>query len=379
MRFEGGRLPESWTRREFLRGAAGVVAVPLLPFQNARSPRFAYVSSGLGSLHVFSVQSDSWKEIQRVPSHAPGCVLLSPAQRTLYVANDVDVYDGSPRGTVEAYDIGRDGRVALLGRRLLSLSATHPRGMAVSPDGKLLAVAAYGGGVYNLFPIAADGSPGQRCSIFKDTGCGPHSDLQASPHPHTLLFDATGRHLLASDFGSDRLSVFAVEDGRLQRRMAVSTGEGSGPGACALHPSGAYFYLWHELESTLACYAYDGASGVVGKPVQRQPRPGSHGSKTLALHPSGRALYTAHENRNVVQVWQMDAEGDRLLAAQDMSLGEGRPTQMIAAPDGKSLYLLSAAGGLIYEAMADRATGELSRPRSVAVVNEARSMALKTI
>src|SRR5271155_1393168 len=116
MRFEGRLLPESWTRREFLRGAAGAVVVPLLPSQSARSQRFAYVASGLGALHVFSLQSDTWQEIQRVPSHAPGCVLLSPAQRTLYVANDVDIYDGSPRGTVEAYDIDLDGRLTLLGR-----------------------------------------------------------------------------------------------------------------------------------------------------------------------------------------------------------------------------------------------------------------------
>lgn len=379
MRFEGGIFPGSWTRREFLRGAVGVVAVPLLPSQSARLQRFAYVASGLGSLHIYSLQSGAWTEIQCVPSHAPGCVLLSPAQRTLYVANDVDLYDGSPRGTVEAYGIDLEGRLTLLGRRVLSLSATHPRSMAVSPDGTLLAVAAYGGGVYNLFSIAEDGSLGQRSGIFKETGCGQHSQLQASSHPHTLLFDASGRHLLASDFGSDRFSVFAVEDGQLRRRMEVSTGEGSGPGACALHTSGSFFYLWHELESTLACYGYDGASGVVGQPVQRLSWQGSHGGKTLLLHPSGRSLYTSDETRSVVKVWQIDAEGDRLLPAQDMSLGVGRPTQMIAAPDGKNVYLLSAAGGLIYEMSADRATGELSTPRRVAVVNEARSMALKTI
>ena len=57
----------------------------------------------------------------------------------------------------------------------------------------------------------------------------------------------SGRHLLSSDFGSDRLSVFGVEGGRLQRRMQQATGEGSGPGACALHPAGSVFYAWHEL------------------------------------------------------------------------------------------------------------------------------------
>jgi 6-phosphogluconolactonase len=379
MRFEGGILPGRWTRREFVRGAAGVVALPHLPSGTVRSPQSAYVASGLGAIHVYSLRSDAWIEIQQVASRAPACVLLSPSQRTLYVANEVDLYEGLPRGFVEAYSIDVDGRLMLLGRTALSLSATHPRNLAVSQNGKLLAVAAYGGGVYNLLPIAADGSLGQPCSIFKDAGCGPHSQLQASSHPHTLLFDTNGRHLLASDFGGDRVSVFALEDGRLQRHMAVSTGEGSGPGACALHPAGSFFYLWHDLERTLVCYRYDGASGVVGEPVQRLSWQESRGIKTLALHPSGRTLYSAHEKRNAVKVWHIDAARGKVSPAQEVSLGTGGPAQIIAAPDGKSVYILSAAGGLVYQMIANRATGQLSSPISVAVVNQPNSMALRTI
>jgi len=379
MRLEGGILPGRWTRREFVRGAAGAVALPYLPSGTLRSPQFAYVSSGLGALHIYSLRRDGWIEIQRVASRAPACVLLSPSQRTLYVANEVDLYEGSPRGTVEAYGIDVDGRLMLLGRTALSLSATHPRNMAVSPDGKLLAVAAYGGGVYNLCPIAADGSLGRPSGIFKDAGSGLHAQLQASSHPHTLLFDTTGRHLLASDFGSDRVSVFAVEDGRLRRCVEVSTGEGSGPGICALHPAGSFFYLLHELESTLACYRYDGVSGVVGEPAQRLSWQESNGIKTLALHPSGRALYTSHENPNAVKVWRVDAERGKVSLAMEVPLGAGRATQMIAASDGKSVYFVSAATGLIHEVIADPATGQLSRPTSVAIVNEATSMALRTI
>ena len=113
------------------------------------------------------------------PSRAPACLLLSPAQRTLYVANEVDVHEGLPRGTVEAYRVDPlDGRLTLLARRPLSLSATRPRHMALSPDGKLLAVAAYGGGIYNLLPIAEDGSIGSPSSIYKEAGCGPLAPLQ---------------------------------------------------------------------------------------------------------------------------------------------------------------------------------------------------------
>jgi 6-phosphogluconolactonase len=381
MQSDDRRLAARWTRREFVRGAAGMVALPHLPHAVASAPskQFAYVASGEGSLHVFRLHGEVWTRTQQVPSPAPACVLLSPAQRTLYVANEVDVHEGLPRGTVEAFHVDPfDGRLTLLGRTPLSLSATRPRHLALSPDGKLLAVAAYGGAIYNLFRIAEDGSLGQPSSIFKQAGCGPHAQSQASAHPHTLLFDASGRHLLSSDFGSDRLSVFAVEDGRLQRRMQHATGEGSGPGACALHPAGSVFYAWHNLESTLACYRYDSVSGAIGDhdPAAVISYGLSACSCAASLRP--HALYHPGKPERVEGVAR-ERENGRLTQAKVVMLGEATPTQITASPDGESIFVLDGPGGSIYKVTADRATGELHCKANVAVVNEPKSIALKTI
>jgi 6-phosphogluconolactonase len=381
MQSDDRRLAARWTRREFVRGAAGVVALPHLPQTVAASapPQFAYVASGEGSLDVFSLRGDRWKSTQRVPSRAPAFILLSAAQRTLYVANEVDVHDGLPRGTVESFHIDPfEGHLTLLDRQPLTLSATRPRHMALSPDGKLLAVAAYGGAIYNLFPIAEDGSLDQPSGIFKQAGCGPYVQSQASAHPHTLIFDASGRHLLSSDFGSDRLNVFAVEGGRLERRSQRATGDGSGPGACALHPAGSVFYAWHELQSTLACYRYDGVSGTMGDAFQRLSLPMAS-LHALALHPTGRILYTTQGNPNELRAWHVDAKDGRLTHAQVVPLEEATPTQITAAPDGESLFILDGLRGSIYKVTADRVTGELHCKAEVAVVNEPKSIALKTI
>ena len=377
-----------WTRREFVRGAAGMAALQQLHQSPAEAPlqrsAFAYVASGEGFLHVFSLRDEVWSRIQRVSSRAPACILLSPAQRTLYVANEIEVHEGLPRGTVEAFNIDpRDGRLTLLGRQPLSLSATCPRHMALSPDGRLLAVAAYGGGLFNLLPIAEDGSVGHPSSIYKEAGCGRHAQLQASAHPHTLVFDANGRHLLSSDFGSDRLSVFAVEDGRLRRTMQQFAGEGSGPGACALHPAGTTFYSWHDLENTLACYRYHGSSGTVGETIQRlsfsRSAGGAPSTQALALHPSGRMLYTTQATRNQLSAWRIDAESGRLSHTQHVLLGETTPTRITVAPDGKNLFVLDGVRGSICSVTVDPSTGQLGRKSKAALVHEPRSMALKTI
>ena len=382
MQSDDRRLAPRWTRREFVRCAAGVVALPHLPQTVAASTlpqQFAYVASGQGSLDVFSVRGGRWKITQRVPSRAPAHIMLSAAQRTLYVANEVDAHKGLPQGTVEAFHIDAfDGRLTLLGRTPLSLSATHPRHMALSPDGKLLAVAAYGGAIYNLFPIAEDGSLGQPSGIFKQAGCGPNAHSQASAHPHTLQFDASGHHLLSSDFGSDRLSVFAVQNGRLERRSQRTTTEGSGPGACAFHPATSVFYAWHELKAALACYRYDEVSGTMSDAIQQLSLPVAS-LHALALHPAGRMLYTTQASPNELSAWHVDSKSGKLTRAQVFSLEEATPTRITAAPDGESLFILDGLRGSIFKVTADRVTGELHCKAEVAVVNEPKSIALKTI
>jgi 6-phosphogluconolactonase len=367
-----------WTRREFVRGAAGMVALPHLPAEAAaaQSPRFAYVASGESSLHALSWQGGAWIRTQRVPSAAPVCILLCPAQRTLYVANEIDVYEGLPRGTVEAFHIGpHDGRLTLLERTPLSLSATSPRHMAISPDGKLLAVAAYGGGIYNLFRVAEDGRLSRQPSIFKQAGCGTDARTQGSAHPHTLIFDAYGKHLISSDFGSDRLSVFAVEDGRLAQRMQRTTPEGSGPSGCALHPGGSVLYAQHEMESALVSYRYDAGSGNLGETVQRLPF--DTGLRALAIHPSGRMLYTTEGQRNALRAWSIDEKDGTLSHAQSLFLAT--PGPITISPDGESVFVLDRVNGSVLKVNADRAGGALFGRSEVAVVDGPRSLALKTI
>jgi 6-phosphogluconolactonase len=344
-----------------LRGAAGIVAVNRLP-RAVGAARFAYVGCGDNSVRVFHVHGEAWTQIQRVPSRAPACVVLSPAQQTLYVANEVDVHEGLPRGTVEAFHISpEDGRLTLLSRTALSLSATRPRHMAISPDGKLLAVAAYGGGIYNLIAISRDGRLGQISGVFKDAGCGLHAQLQASAHPHTLSFDAD--HLVATDFGRDRLSVFALEEGGLRRRMQRSTGEGSGPSNCVLHPSGALVYVWHGLQGTLVCYRYE--DGTVGEAVERIPLPAG----ALAVHPSGRMLYTAQS------AWRIDAGSGRLSRTGTRLPGA---SQVVVSQDGTSVYFMDGAGGASAQATADGRTGEVHCKTNVTVVDKPSSIAVKT-
>ena len=389
-----------WSRRDVLRGAASLAAVsPLRAAMSAgnalRAPVFAYVGSAdqkgdpeSGQIHVFSVRGQSWSRLQVVSSRAPASMVLSPSQHILYVANDVEMHEALPRGSVEAYAIHPlDGTLRFMGRQSLSLSATHPRCIAISREGDMLAVAAYGGGVYNLLPVASDGSLGKPAAIFKETGSGPHIGQDAS-HPHTLLFDPELNHqLLTSDLGNDHVSLFDVANQKFMRTAQRKTSFGGGPGSVVLHPNGSKLYVWHQLSSALTCHPLNRCQGMIGAASQQFDvstqagcLPGGqvmhHG---LAMHPSGRMLYAALGGSAEVHAWSIAESDCTIQEHRTISVQAVSPTSLIAAADGQNVFLLDPIERSIVALHTDIATGRPGISRKVAHVKDPSALVFKTL
>jgi 6-phosphogluconolactonase (cycloisomerase 2 family) len=384
------RLSNKLSRRGFLRSTASLAALAQLrPAAAAliKQNAFAYAACGKiqeeeGTIQVFSLHRREWTPIQRVPTRAPACLVLSPNQQTLYVANKVDTHKGLPYGTVEAFSIDPSyGYLRLLSQQALSLAATHPRQMALSPNGKLLAVAADGGAIYNLLPVLADGSLDRPCGIFKQLGGVADTRPRAEAHPYNLLFDTTGNHLLSSGFGSDRLSTFAVAHDPTSRRMQRRAAEVNDPSAYQLHPDGSILYVWHKIENNLSCYRYDSVSGRVGEAIQRisMPGDGRDAIKALAIHPSGRMLYTAETAQSYLQAWQIRARDGLLSPARHIEFDDAPGDEIIVPSNGESLFVLDRLRGLIHRIAIDSATGELGFVEDVAQIQGAQSVVFKTL
>jgi 6-phosphogluconolactonase (cycloisomerase 2 family) len=317
--------------------------------------------------------------VQVVESANPSFLAVHPNQRFLYAINEIDVYEGRPTGTAEAYAIHpQDGKLTLLNRQPLSLSGTIPAHVAVSPDGHHLAVSLYGGGAYNVLPIEADGKLGAVSGIFKDTGTGPTPEQEA-PHAHMMLFDAAGKHVLGTDLGTDRINVFAIDGGKLAPRDRAQLKPGSGPRHLALHPSGTTLYVINELDGTVAAHGYDAATGRVLEERQRisttpADYTGQKSGAALMLHPSGRFLYATnrrlksdHPLADSVAAFSIDASG-KLTPLQYWSEGLRFPRALTMAADGSHLYALSQKGDTILRLRIDPQTGKLDQPVVVAKV-----------
>ncbi|HEY7210141.1 MAG TPA: beta-propeller fold lactonase family protein [Bryobacteraceae bacterium] len=235
-------------RRTFLQSLSAFAALRLSASSCSR-----YVLSA-ESIDVVAIQGGQRFRLQRIASRGPSALAFHPSGRFLYVTNDVAEHENLPRGTLEAYAIdGYDGRLKFLARQPLSLSATNPRAIAIAPSGSHLVVAAYSGGIYNLLPIGPDGVPRSVTGIFKELGRGPCSE-QLSAHPHSLAFDSSGRYLISTDFGCDRISVFTFHGGALERTSHIVAPPGSGPGRFTFDAAAARLSVVHELTGRVSQY-----------------------------------------------------------------------------------------------------------------------------
>ncbi len=399
-----------FSRREFVQGigyvsavgawnafaAKGMVAKSFVPAGTSTAVRFAYIGSTPDSsnrkehgIYVFAVKENRWEEIQRISSPAPSFLILHPNQQVLYVANEIDEHEGFPCGTLESYSIDpHSGMLRLLQQQRLSLSGTRPRQLAISPDGRHMAVTLYGGGAYNLLALDEKGLLGRVTGIVKELGSGRDRLYQASAHPNDLIFDPENHHLLSTDLGCDRLHVFRVIEGKLQRNQQVAATPGSGPGQLALHPSGKFLYLANELDGSLSGYRYISAAGEIAEQLLhisngiRAEKITAPLESSLALDPSGRFLYssftaTRSDLSSGIKVWNVDPSSGKLSHLRTLGQGLISPRTLMVTVTGDGLYALDSSKSSILYIAVNPVNGEPDDFTHLAYVDAPSSFALK--
>ncbi|MBS1822835.1 MAG: beta-propeller fold lactonase family protein [Acidobacteria bacterium] len=361
------------SRRGFvqLMGAAAVATPGLSMFASTSSAKngFAYVGCSGGekdAIEVFAVRGGRWTSIQRVASDRPVSMTLSRDRRFLYVVNEVSEYKGLPTGTVEAYTVARDGRIALLNRQALSLSATMPRHLAISPDGKSIVVTAQGGGAYNLMQIGEDGSVGRASGILKETG----TETSAA-QPQMAIFDGAGR-VVSADQGTGLMSVLTMEDNGLTASTRSLAENGSGPLHIAMHSSGRSLYIAHE--DSLQHFAYNASTGRIGGLRQHIAGAGvADGSRTLAVHPSGETLFACNSDKGIT-AWQTNGSTGALRRIGRYGETWGALHAIDVSHDGGSLTAISREDSRVLGATIDAATGQLNEGGTLARVESPVSL-----
>ena len=358
--------PGGLNRRGFVK-LAGITALARSGVLRASgtasvgAERLAFVGVAGSGIHAYATGGKTWQLRQVIASEAPVCLAFNGSGQRLYVLNEVNEHEGLPCGSVETYTVGaKSGMLDLLGRQALSLSATMPRHLTVSPDGLTMVVAVHGGGAYNRLPILSDGSVGRVTGILKETGSGSVAEHQEAAHPQAALFDTTGKRVIVSDLGSDRVSVLSLEEG-LKVVARYDMPEGSGPRHLALHPAGKLLYVANALDGSLSAFSYDANAGMITECLWQTRE---NYREAMAMDPAGRFLYTA--SRDVVAIWRIESANGALYKLDSRDVGSiGDVHGLTFHPDGLRLVLLTDLG--IAEMTATESS-RLGKPALVAPV-----------
>jgi 6-phosphogluconolactonase len=363
----------SLNRRHFLRiaGAAPFALRTSVALGLRSSPHLAYVGSSSDEIRVFHIDGPNWILKQTIACKAPVFLTVHPNRRILYAVNQIANHQHVPAGSVETFTLAPDGTLTAFSKTSLSLSAILPRHLALSSDGKRAVVAIHGGGAYNLLSLPEGTQRPQIAGILKETGCGPNALHQLSAHPSMALFDTTQGRVLASDTGSDQLSVFAVTATSLAVHQRFATDTGSGPAHLALHPKGDILFVANQLNRSLCSYKYDPEQGRI---LHRTQHIAEDSGGPLALHPSGRALYTVGGRQDdVIQVWHIDRITGKLNQLQSWHQHSAKTVAITAERD--TLFAVSYTLDGVLRFTADPADGRLHAPTLASEVPKPLSIA----
>ena len=250
------------SRRGFLLGIGAASTLSALR-ANPQIDSFDYVAGG-NNIDVFRKRNGKRTQTQSIASVRPAFLAVAGSGRFLFAVNEVSECQGLPAGSVESYAIdSRSGGLSLVSRQPLSLSAIMPRHFAIAPDDRFLVVAAYGGGAYNVLPILHNGVIGRVSQIVKEIGRGPCPDEQAAAHPHSVVFHPSGRFVIGTDTGSDRINAFAFISGRLTRTHQLATSPGGGPADITMSPDGSVVSVSYRFSSMVSSYRFDANAGTL--------------------------------------------------------------------------------------------------------------------
>lgn len=241
-----------------------------------------------------------------------------------------------------------------------------------------------------MFPLKADGTPGNACDLHKHTGVGALKVRgQVCSHLHSVNFDPSGQWVLACDKGCDCIYVYRMnrEKGVLETtpHTVFHCRPGTAPRHLEFHPSAPYCFVNHETASAVSSYYFDPEAGRL---IERDHVPmipmdpgidpnligDTYGSPAdIHVHPSGRFLYSSQRSSyntkkgiDAIAVFAIEPDSGRLRRTSLTLLDGPCPRGFAITPDGRFLFVGNQYMDTVSRFVIDPETGALTEQRIVA-------------
>jgi 6-phosphogluconolactonase (cycloisomerase 2 family) len=308
---------------------------------------------------------------------SPSCLAVNSQGTRLYSANETDRAEHNKEGTVSSFQVDQtDGKLTTL--NTVGSGGAGPTYISIHPSGKFVLVANYFGGSVAVLPILADGRLGAATDVQRDIGeLGAKKAANAPPgsfaisghdrtHAHMIQSDPTGRFVLHTDLGLDRIFVWKFDDqkGSLTAAVPHSTSlpPGDGPRHFAFHSNGRMLYCLQEEGSNIVLFDYNAATGGLRsrQTISTLP-PGFAGSSfgsEILVSDDGRFVYAGNRLHDSIAIFEVGVEGSLKYLGEEWTRGD-YPRSFAFDPSGAFLFCCNQRGDNIAVFRVDRKTGGL--------------------
>ncbi len=296
----------------------------------------------------------------------PTFLAIDPKSRLLFAVNEIVRYEGKPAGSISDFSFDAEtGKLTPITRR--SSIGSGPCHLVLDQAGHNIFVANYGSGSMAVFPVQPGGNLGENTAFFQDAGKSIDTDRQEGPHAHCMVLDAANRFAFACDLGVDKTMIYRFDPRRgtltPNQPPFVPARPGSGPRHLAFHPDGRHAYIIHELNSTIAVFAYDPRRGALKELQTISTLPedfkGERHAAEVEVHPSGKFLYGSNRGHDSIAVFAIDPVKGTLTPVEYQPTQGKTPRHFTFDPTGRHLLVANQDSDNIVVFDIDAGTGKL--------------------
>ena len=333
-----------------------------------------------GSTGIYTFAHDSasgdWTPLGQTEPAAvvnPSFLALSPDEQVLFAVNETREFAGQPTGAVSSFAV--DAATGTL-RRLSQMPSGggNPCHLTVAAAGRLLLVTNHEAATVAVLPIDEAGRLGAPVDVVHDPGEPPAGSRR--PHTHFVTSDPERRYILTTNTGTDRVRVFRLET--TPPRLVPNdppwgqTHAGGSPRHLAFHPGGRYLFANGEADLTLSVFRYDADTGTLTylghEPTVPPGVTGQLSTAQILAHPNGRTVYVSNRGHDSIAVFAFDAATGQATRITTVPIGGRTPRNFALDPTGSFLYVAGQNSGTIVRFRVDEVSGQLSHPYEVATV-----------
>lgn len=295
----------------------------------------------------------------------PSFLAVASGGKFLYAVNETSNFNGRKVGAVSAYAIDPETKaLTLLNQQ--SAQGESPCYVTIDKTGKWILIANYSSGNAAVLPILEDGSLGPASSIVQHKGSSVNTSRQSEPHAHSITLSPDNRFAFVCDLGLDKIMIYHFDagEGKLtpSETPFAKTADGSGPRHFAFHPNGKLAFVIHELNSTIASFAYDAGKGTLAEIQTVSALPDGYNGVSycadIHIHPSGKFLYGSNRGHDSIVIFAVNETGNMTLVGHESTQGK-YPRNFAVDPTGSILLAANQNSNTVVSFRIDANTGKL--------------------